>query len=132
MSPATAVVLTGVEPADLPGAVSSAEECPSTARIVVVTREGQVDDLVAAIDQAGPRVRIDLAVGETPHARVWAALEVLTGDVRAGLLDTVAFPPDWHAFHATGLLDAYVEAGHQGLRFDTPQQCVAWHRTDRR
>lgn len=120
--PRTAVVVDGTDITRLPEALAAAEGAPGATRLVVVTSDALVEDAVEAVDAHGPRLRVDLAVGDTPHDRVWAALQVVTSDVRFGLLDAVTLD---QTYDATDLLDAYVAADRTGLAYDSPAACLA-------
>jgi 2-C-methyl-D-erythritol 4-phosphate cytidylyltransferase len=76
--------------------VRTALAVDDVARVVLVVRDGEQDEVATALgphlpagDAGGPEVRVVVG-GATRHASEWAALRVLRADVGSGLVDVVA------------------------------------------
>jgi 2-C-methyl-D-erythritol 4-phosphate cytidylyltransferase len=91
--------------------VSAALAVPDLARLVVVVRAGEQDDVAAALaPHLGDAEVLVVEGGATRHASEDAALAVLAADVAAGRVDVVAIHDGARPLAGTDLFVAVVEA----------------------
>lgn len=83
---------------------------PDVRRVVLVVRDGEQDDVAAALAPHLGDHEVALVVGgDTRHASEWAALQLLAGDIRAGDVDVVAIHDAARPLAGTALFTAVID-----------------------
>ena len=91
--------------------VRTALAVPDVARVVVVVRDGEQNDVAAALAPHLGAAQVALVVGGTTrHGSEWAALRVLRDDVASGAVDVVAIHDGARPLATTALYDAVLTA----------------------
>jgi 2-C-methyl-D-erythritol 4-phosphate cytidylyltransferase len=84
---------------------------PDVRRVVLVVRDGEQDEVAAALaPHLGDHEVVLVVGGETRHASEWAALKMLAGDIRTGDVDVVAIHDAARPLAGTALFTAVIDA----------------------